>query len=116
MLAKHQKRGVSLLDHRGFVLHPTTIPISTVFGWISILRGKRKKRLHRKTDVFIRQGEWFFIPVADVQVNEKLILTNEPISRGRGKPHMCENLYRDGGTTVYVCGRHPNGLTVDQYR
>jgi hypothetical protein len=79
-------------------------------------KGKRKKRLRRKTDVFIRQGEWFFIPVPDVQVNEKMIFTREPISRGRGKPHMCEELYRDGGTTVYVCRRHPNGLTLDEYR
>jgi hypothetical protein len=47
---------------------------------------------------------------------EKLILTNEPIRRGRGKPHMCEKLYRGGGTTVYVCRRHPNGLAVNQYR
>jgi hypothetical protein len=79
-------------------------------------RGKQKKRLRRKTDVFIRQGEWFFIPAPDVQVDKKLILTHEPIRRGRGKPHMCEELYRDGGTTVYVCGRHPNGLTTDEYR
>jgi hypothetical protein len=80
-------------------------------------RGKRSKRLRRKTDVFIRQGEWYFIPAPDVQVNEKLILPREPITRGtRSKPHMCEELYRDGGTTVYVCDRHPNGLTVDEYR
>ena len=79
-------------------------------------KGKQKKRLCRKTDVFVRQGEWFFIPAPDAQVNEKLILANEPISRGRGKPHMCEELYRDGGTTVYVCSQHPNGLTVHQYR
>jgi hypothetical protein len=79
-------------------------------------RGKRKKRLRRKTDVFIRQGEWFFIPASDVRVNEKLILSNEPIRRGRGKPHMCEQLYRNGGTTVYVCRQHPNGLTADEYR
>ena len=79
-------------------------------------KGKRQKRLRRKTDVFIRQGEWFFIPAPDVQVNEKLILSHEPISRGGGKPHMCEQLYRDGGTTVYVCGQHPNGLTTDAYR
>jgi len=79
-------------------------------------KGKRKKRLRRKTEVFIRQGEWFFIPAPDVRVNEKMILASEPISRGRGKPHMCEELYRDGGTTVYVCSRHPNGLTVDEHR
>jgi len=79
-------------------------------------KGKRKKRLRRKTDVFIRQDEWFFIPTQDVQVSEKLILLNEPIRRGGGKPHMCEELYRDGGTTVHVCRQHPNGLTVPQYR
>jgi hypothetical protein len=79
-------------------------------------KGKRQKRLRRKTDVFIRQGEWFFIPAPDVQVNEKLILPHEPIRRGRGKPHLCEELYRDGGITVYVCGRYPNGLTVGEYR
>ena len=45
----------------------------------------------------------------------KLILPHEPIRRGGGKPHMCEQLYRDGGTTVYVCSRHPNGLTGDDY-
>lgn len=79
-------------------------------------KGKRKKRLRRKTDAFVRQGEWFFIPAPDVKVNEKMIFTSEPISRGRGKPHMVEELYREGGTTVYVCGRHPNGLTTDEYR
>ncbi len=79
-------------------------------------RGKRKKRLRRKTDVFIRQGEWFFIPAPELQVNNKLILTNEPIRRGSGKPHMCKELYRAGGTTVHVCGQHPNGLTADKYR
>ena len=79
-------------------------------------QGKRGKRLRRRTDVFIRQGEWFFIPAPDVQVNEKLILSNEPIRRGGSKPHICEQLYRDGGTTVYVCDQHPNGLTTGQYR
>lgn len=80
-------------------------------------KGKRKNRLRRKTDTFIRQGEWFFVPATDVQVKEKLVLSNEPISRGRGsKPHICEFLYRDGGTTVYVCSRHPNGLETSEYR
>jgi hypothetical protein len=79
-------------------------------------KGKRRKRLRRKTDVFIRQGEWFFIPAPDLLVNQKMVLTSEPISRGRGKPHMCEELYRDGGTTVHVCRRHPNGLTAEEYR
>ena len=51
-----------------------------------------------------------------MRVNEKSILPLEPIRRDGGKPHMCEQLYRDGGTTVYVCSRHPNELTGDEYR
>ncbi len=81
-----------------------------------VKRGKRQKRLRRKTDVFVRQGEWFFIPAPDVHVNVQLILRHEPIRRGRGKPHLCEELYRHGGTTVYVGRRHPNGLTMTEYR
>ena len=41
-------------------------------------KGKRQKRLRRKTDVFVRQGEWFFIPAPDVRVNEKLIVARSP--------------------------------------
>jgi hypothetical protein len=80
-------------------------------------KGKLRKRQRRKTDVFVRQGEWFFVPAPDVRINEHWVITGEPISRGRGsKPHICEFLYRDGGTTVYVCNRYPSGLTVDACR
>lgn len=80
------------------------------------MKGSRRNRLLRKTETFVRQGEWFFIPVPDVLANEKLVLHHEPIRRGRGKPHQCEFLYRVGGTTVYVCRQHPNGLTEAEYR
>src|SRR5690606_19274620 len=80
-------------------------------------KGKRTRRNRRKTEVFVRQGEWFCVPTPEVEFAEKLILHNEPLSRGRGsKPHICQSLYRDGGTTVYVCRQHPNGLTAEQHR
>ena len=79
-------------------------------------KGKRKKRHRRKTDTFIRQGEWFFVPAPGVVADEKLVLRNEPLRRGRGKPHVCEFLHRVGGTTVYVCRQHPNGLTEKEYK
>lgn len=76
-----------------------------------------KNRLKRRNEAFVRQGEWFFIPAPNLTVNEKLIRKNEPLSRGWGsKPHMCQYLYRDGGTMVYVCRRRPNGVTAEQYR
>lgn len=80
-------------------------------------KGKRAKRNRRKTDVFVRQGEWFFVAVPDVEFDEKLVLRNEPITRGRGgKPHICQFLHREGGTTVHVCHQHPGGLTAVQYQ
>lgn len=80
------------------------------------LKVKPKKRNRRRNEAFIRQGEWFFVPVPDwVRVNENLILRNEPLRRGGGKPHMVEELVRDGGETVYVSPQHPNGLTPRQY-
>src|SRR6516165_6990414 len=77
---------------------------------------KAKARSRRKNAAYVRQGEWFFLPVADLAVDEKLVLPNEPLSRGNGgKPHWAECCYRTGGETVYVCSRYPNGVTQAQY-
>ncbi|MCW3098937.1 MAG: hypothetical protein JWL77_4555 [Chthonomonadaceae bacterium] len=66
---------------------------------------------------FVRQGEWFFLPQPNfAPPNANLILEDEPIRRGGGKPHMVEHLYRHGGTRVYVNGHYPNGLTEPQYK
>jgi hypothetical protein len=80
-------------------------------------RLKAKARSRRKNAAYVRQGEWFFLPVADMVVDEKLVLPNEPLRRGNGgKPHLAEFCFRTGGETVYVCSRHPNGVTVAQYK
>lgn len=50
-------------------------------------------------------------------VDEKLVLRNEPLTRGNGgKPHWAEFCYRTGGETVYVCSRHPSGVTATHYK
>ena len=75
-----------------------------------------KNRLRRHNEAFVRQGEWFFMPVPELQVSPKLILKNEPLSRGGGsKAHMCQFAYRSGGEIVYVCSRHPTGLSAAHY-
>ena len=80
-------------------------------------RLKAKARNRRKNAAFIRQGEWFFLPVPGFVVDEKLVLRHEPLRRGNGgKPHWTEFCYRTGGEMVYVCSRYPNGVTVPQYR
>jgi hypothetical protein len=76
---------------------------------------RRKNRFARRNEVFLRQGEWFFVPVERLNLKENMIFRNEPISRGRGKAHFCEEVYRDGGIAVMVCSRRPNGVTVSEY-
>src|SRR6266498_1618127 len=77
---------------------------------------RTKNRLRRRNEAFVRQGEWFFVPAPELSVNPKLVLRNEPISRGRGgKPHICQFLYRTGGEPVYVCTRRPRGLPTSEY-
>ena len=75
-----------------------------------------RKRYARKNRAFRRQGEWFFVPEPSFVADEKLVLRNEPIRRGGGKPHFVEHLYRTGGETVHVCSQHPNGVTPADYR
>jgi hypothetical protein len=78
------------------------------------LRARASNR--RKNAAFVRQGEWFFLPVADLAVDEQLILPNEPLRRGGGEAHWVDFCYRTGGEMVYVCSRYPNGVIEAQYR
>src|SRR5437868_906808 len=75
-----------------------------------------RKRYARKNRAFRRQGEWFFVPEPSFVADEKLILRNEPLRRGAGKPHIVEQLFRTGGETVHVCRQHPNGILPKEYR
>ena len=63
---------------------------------------KTKDKQKRKNVAMRRQGEWMFLPA---KINEKnqIIFKNEPIRRGRSKPHYCEFLIRSGGTNVRIC-------------
>lgn len=75
-----------------------------------------RKRNRRKNAAFLRQGEWFFLPDPGFRVPEELVLRNEPIRRGRGKPHLAEFCYRQGGQTVYVCNDYPDGVSEREYQ
>jgi len=76
-----------------------------------------KNRNRRKNRAFLRQGEWFFIPVSDKPIiNPNLILKNEPIQRSNGSPHFVEEVYRSGGETVRVNSAHRNGITEKEYK
>ena len=44
-----------------------------------------------------------------------LILRNEALRRGAGKPHLVQELVRTGGEAVYVSAKRPGGFTQAQY-
>jgi hypothetical protein len=60
---------------------------------------------NRRNRAFKRQGEWFFIPI-DRDFSNAIILKDEPLQRrSESTPHICEELVRIGGETVYIVGR-----------
>jgi len=78
---------------------------------------KGKDRRRRKNAAYRRQGEWFFLPTPFLKVDKKLVLRNEPLSRGNGgKPHWAELCYRRGGVDVYVCDEYPAGVLPADYQ
>lgn len=80
-------------------------------------RLRARARNRRKNAAFIRQGEWFFLPIPGFVIDDRLVLPNEPLRRSSGgKPHWAEFCYRTGGETVYACSKHPNGVTEAQYK
>jgi hypothetical protein len=87
-------------------------------GVLQSERSIRSKDRDRRTNrARIRQGEWFFLPEPGLRVPALLILRDEPLVRGRGgKPHVCEQLFRFGGETVYVSPSTSNGLTETEYK
>ncbi len=67
---------------------------------------KASKAARRRNAAFLRQGEWFFVPMQNWTPGHLPILENEPISRGTlghgrgvGSPHWCEELVRVGVET-----------------
>jgi hypothetical protein len=74
-------------------------------------RVKPKDRFRRRNEAYVRQGEWFFVPVALLpEPNPAQVRRNEPLSRGRGKPHLLQFAFRHGGRIVYVNRRQPTGI------
>ena len=74
------------------------------------------KRNRRHNPAFVRQGEWFFLSARDFDPGPSSVLQNEPLIRGRGKPHVAEELVRFGGDRVYLTERYPSGISEARYR
>jgi hypothetical protein len=104
-----QARGVTGVTDAVRALQPETVQESAA-------RKRRASPYSRRNSAFRRQGEWFFVPVPELHVNEWLVRRDEPISRGvGGTPHVVENVYRRGGETVYVSHSRTNGISQADY-
>ncbi len=73
-----------------------------------------REALQRRNPVFLRQGEWFFVP-QEPPVERFVVHRSEPLVRpSGGKPHVCDQLVRVGGHLVYVVGK--NVYSQEEYR
>lgn len=106
-----EKERVSTVKQAVEALKPG--PVKNIQDKVGI---KTKHRHKRRTAGYVKQGEWFFIPRPDMKAQDCLVLVNEPLRRGSGKPHMAQFLYRNGGETVYVSHQYPNGITYEKYK
>lgn len=75
-----------------------------VWDAIKLFNVAPEERNSRFTTAFTRQGEWFFVRRGpEARPPEGELLRNEPLQRNDGgKPHLCDELIRDGGERVLV--------------
>jgi hypothetical protein len=78
-------------------------------------RKRPKDPFRRRNAAYVRQGEWFFVPVGAINPVDALVLRNEPLTRGLGTPHLMQFAYRRGGEVAYVNRQNPAGITEGRY-
>jgi hypothetical protein len=81
----------------------------------AVARVRPRDRFRRRNAAYVRQGEWFFLPRWSLVVDERDVLQDEPLSRGRGKDHLLELAFRRGGETVFVNAQHPSGISAAKF-
>jgi hypothetical protein len=81
----------------------------------AVARVRPRDRFRRRNAAYVRQGEWFFLPRWALVVDERDVLRDEPLTRGRGKDHLLEFAARWGGETVFVNAEHPGGISVAEF-
>jgi hypothetical protein len=73
-----------------------------------------KDRQRRKNAAAVRQGEWFFLPLPKRHLENKQVLRDEPLSRGkpRAKTWNWRRLVRNPEAVVKGKVRHPDHKTL----
>lgn len=79
------------------------------------LRLSSEERMQRNNRAYVRQGEWFFVRMPHLKTEGRVVLRDEPLSRGTGsKPHIVDEVIRFGGDIVYVSQVAPRGFTANE--
>ena len=78
-------------------------------------RKRPKDPFRRRNAAYVRQGEWFFLPAAGIDLSDALALRDEPLTRGRGTPHVMQFAYRRGGDVVYANHQLLTGISEARY-
>jgi hypothetical protein len=111
-------------DERHWFVAAIREPVSTVAAAKEALkpplvrerqqRVRAKHRNRRRNRAYLRQGEWFFVPASSSDIEGGFVLRDQPLAAARGKPHMADEVVREGGETRFARGRitHPDHRTV----
>jgi len=76
-----------------------------------------EKRHDRRNQAWVRQGEWFFVPVPGFRAGEFQVRRNEPLVRSNSsKPHTAEFCVRTGGELIYLHQRSRAIISAATYR
>jgi len=68
-------------------------------------KGVMHRRFRRRTQAYVRQGEWFFLPRPRMHVDFEHVELNGHLARRGGKPHRVEWLYTIDETLQFARGR-----------
>lgn len=102
-----ETRGVSTVAQAKQALKPDTlVAVESRAGVKAAQAQRRHRRLNDGTKVH-RQGEFMFVPQPGFKPPRgslTVIHRNEPMRGGGSHMHVCEELYREGGRTVWVRG------------
>ena len=104
-----QRRDVKTLSEAMEALKPQAVHREQAHKQV-----KRKRRSKRRTTAYVRQGEWFFVPRADFDADERPLEHNGQLVRGQGKPHRVQWLCMTTDGRTYARGNvsHPDHATL----
>ena len=75
---------------------------------------RRRRKNTGRSEVYVRQGEWFFVPCPEFDSDRHIVAHNGTLVRYQAKRHHVEMLCRPPDGETYVRGKvwHPDHRTI----